>query len=244
MGIYEPSYRIQYAPTDEGVVYYPESDGEPIAETDFHLDLTVRTMQKLKAYFVDSPDVYISANMLVCDVPGKPQRSISPDVLVSFGGGKEKRCTYKIWEEGKPPDFVLEFASKSTFENDLGWKKTRYAELRVKDYLLCDFERCYLPEPLMGFRLGGDGDYLPIPPLADAGILSAALGIEFHLEGDALGLYDPILGQWLKTPAEIEAAARQQAETVAQQEASARQQAEAEVARLRAELDRLKGEKR
>ena len=229
MGIYEPSYRIRYAPTDEGVVYYPESDGKPIAETDSHLDMLVGTMQKLKAYFADSPDVYVSANILIYDVPGKPQRSISPDVLVSFGVGKEKRRTYKTWEEGKPPDFVLEFASKSTFENDLGRKKTRYAELGVKDYVLCDFERCYLPEPLMGFRLAGDGTYVPIPPLADAGILSEVLGIEFHLEGDALRLYAPILGQSLKTPAEIEAAARQQAE--------------AEVARLRGELARLKDEK-
>ena len=43
---------------------------------------------------------------------GNPRlKSISPDIFVAFGIGRKERRIYKIWEEGKPPDFVLEFAS-------------------------------------------------------------------------------------------------------------------------------------
>lgn len=228
--------RIQYAPTDDEGIYYPESDGRPLAETDLHRIVIVNTYQKLEAYYKDRDDVYVSGNLLIYDVPGKTRRSISPDVMVVFGIEKKMRRTYKIWEEGKAPDFVMEVTSKSTYKNDLRKKKTRYAHIGVREYFLYDPERSYLPESLMGFRLNDDGKYGTIPRSPDNGILSDVLGIEFSIQGDDIGLYNPTSEQWLQTPAEI---AQQEAQA-RQQEAQARQQAEAEVARLRAEIDRLK----
>ena len=220
MAPHKTSHRIQYAPTDESMTYYPESDGKPIAETDLHRILIFNTFQQIEAHLADIPDAYVSGNLLIYDVPGNPRRSISPDVLVSFGIGKKMRRTYKIWEEGKPPDFVMEFSSKSTYKNDLGRKKIRYASIGVREYFLYDADRRYLPDPLIGFRQNAEGRYVEIPHLTDGGIPSAVLGIEFRLQDDGIGLYNPISAQWLQTPAE---------------------KAEAEVARLQAELDRLKG---
>lgn len=222
---------IQYAPTDDEGIYYPESDGKPLAETDLHRIVIVNTYQKLEAYYEDRDDVYVSGNLLIYDVPGKTRRSISPDVMVVFGIEKKRRRTYKIWEEGKAPDFVMEVTSKSTYKNDLRKKKTRYAHIGVREYFLYDPERSYLSDSLIGFRLNEDGKYDAIPSSQDNGILSAVLGIEFSIQGDDVGLYVPTSEQWLQTPAER-----------AQQEAQARQQAEAEVARLRAEIERLKEE--
>ncbi len=144
---------IQYAPTDDDGIYYPESDGKPLAETDLHRIVIVNTYQKLEAYYEDRDDVYVSGNLLIYDVPGKTRRSISPDVMVVFGIEKKMRRTYKIWEEGKAPDFVMEVTSKSTYKNDLRKKKTRYAHIGVLEYFLYDPERSYLSDSLIGFRL-------------------------------------------------------------------------------------------
>lgn len=225
---------IQYAPTDDDRIYYPETDGKPLAETDLHRILIIDTYQKLEAYFEDNDDVYVSGNLLIYDVPGKTRRSISPDVLVAFGIEKKMRRTYKTWEEGKAPDFVMEFSSKSTYKNDLEKKKTRYAHIGVREYFLYDPERAYLSDSLIGFRLNENEKYDEILALPDGGVPSVVLGIEFRLQEDGVGLYNPTSGEWLQTPAE-------KATAIAQEEAQARQQAEAENARLRSEIDRLKG---
>ena len=77
-------------------------------------------------------------------VEGDPRKSVSPDVLVSFGLGKKPRRTYLVWEEGKVPDFVMEFSSKNTYRNDLGHKmelSTLHSEYRT---IFCMMRRGYI----------------------------------------------------------------------------------------------------
>ncbi len=210
-----------YAPT-EAADLYPESDGKPMAETDLHIDAIIRVRHILRAYFAGVPDVYISGNLMMYYEDSRPPKAVSPDILVTFGVGKKPRRTYKIWEEGKPPDLVIEFSSKGTVQTDLVRKKELYAEMGVPEYFLYDVDRRYLPSPLMGFRLV-DGAYVEIPPNADGGIPSETLGLNFHLLADDLGIYDPKAEKWLQTSAE---AANERAE-----------RAEAEIARLQAELN-------
>ena len=170
---------------------------------------------------------------------GDPRKSISPDIFVAFGIGKKERRIYKIWEEGKPPDFVLEFSSKSTYRNDLTGKVQLYAEIGIPEYFLYDVDRRYLPTPLMGFRLIRR-DYVEIPSLANGGIPAATLGLEFHLLDDGFGIYDPEAQVWLKTAAEDAEERAEDAEERANREANARHKAEAEATQLREELERLK----
>lgn len=224
---------IKYLPSDDKDIYYPESDGRPLAETDLHRIIIIDTYHKLKSHYEDYDDVYVSGNLLIYDIPGKTQRSISPDVMVVFGIEKKMRRTYKTWEEGKAPDFVMEFSSKSTYKNDLGRKKTRYANMGVREYFLYDPERSYLSDSLMGNRLNENGKYDAIEYLPHGGLHSEVLGIEFRIQGDEIALLDTSSGEWIQTPEEKASAATQR-------EADARQQAEAEVIRLRSELDKLK----
>lgn len=109
--------RIRYAPTN-GAIIYPESDGKPMAETERHRDALMDALIILIEAFKDKPDVCVSGNMMMYYVEGDPKKSISPDVFVSFGIGKKLRRTYRVWEEGKPPDFVLEFSSDKTHRTD------------------------------------------------------------------------------------------------------------------------------
>ncbi len=240
------SRHIPYAPTETADLY-PESDGKPMAETDMHAVAIIDLRHRFDNFFADNLDTYVSGTIMMYDVEGPGRTAVSPDILVSFGIGKKLRRTYKVWEEGKPPDFVMEFSSKGTFQNDLGHKKAHYASMGIPEYFLCDIDKRYLPTPLMGFCLK-DGIYERIPENTDGSISSVILGVSFHLSDEGLAVYDEATGQWLQTPAEAaeqraeqEAAARAREAAARAREAAARAEAEAEASRLREELERLKG---
>ena len=223
-----------YAPTETADLY-PESDGKPMAETERHFRELLKNFNRLENHFAHIPDVYVLGDMMMYYEEGNPRKSISPDIFVAFGIGKKERRIYKIWEEGKPPDFVLEFASKGTYRTDLTRKVQLYAEIGIREYFVYDVDKRYLPAPLLGFRLMGDA-YVEIPALANGRIPSVTLGLEFYVLEDSLGIYDPESEEWLKTSDER----AEDADERANQEATARHKAEAEVARLQEELERLK----
>ena len=218
---------IPYVPTDAANLY-PETDGKPMAASDYHRRLLIWTLQALEAHFAQNPEVYISGDIMMYYREGDPRKSISPDVLVCFGINPKLRLTYKTWEEGKAPDFVMEFSSKSTYDKDLGEKIDVYASLGIQDYFLYDAEGLYLPSPLMGFTLV-DGVYVAIPPGEREGFRASVLDLDFHLRDGEIAIYDPVAGKWLQTRAERTEIAEARAEN-----------AEAEAAQLREELARLK----
>ena len=236
MNTYTNQLNTPYAPTDTADLY-PETDGKPMAASDFHLEILIWLLQTLRAHFVQMPDVYVSGDILTYYTEGDPRAVVAPDVLVSFGIGQKPRHIYKVWEEGKVPDFVMEFSSKTTYHNDLTDKVDLYAALGISNYLLYDAEALYLPSPLMGFQLV-KGVYVPIPPSVDGGVHSDVLGLDFYIRDRRLGVYDPVAEQWLQTPAEQHAARAETAEARAEQETIARQKAEEEVERLREQLAR------
>ena len=84
-------------------VYYPESDGQPMAETDVHRDLMLDLIAMLREYFRDDPHVYISGNLFLYYQEGDPRRVVAPDVFVVKGIPGHQRRIYKLWEEGSPP---------------------------------------------------------------------------------------------------------------------------------------------
>ena len=221
---------ISYAPTDTADLY-PDTDGKPMAASDLHLEILIWLIQALRAYYAAMPDTYVSGDILTYYTEGNPRDVVAPDVLVSFGIGQKRRHTYKVWEEGKVPDFVMEFSSKTTYRNDLTDKKALYAALGIPNYLLYDAEALYLSPPLMGFRLV-DGVYVPIQPGDDGRIHSDVLSLDFVIQQNRLRVYDPVGGEWLQTPAEAHAARAETAEARAET-------AEAEVERLREQLARL-----
>ena len=232
------TFPLPSAPTETADLY-PESDGKPMAETERHFRELLKTFNRIENHFAHFPDVYVLGDMMMYYEEGNPRKSISPDIFVAFG--KKERRIYKIWEEGKPPDFVLEFSSKGTYRNDLTGKVQLYAEIGIPEYFLYDVDRRYLPTPLIGFRLVGR-DYVEISPLASGGIPAATLGLEFHLLDDTFGIYDPEAQEWLKTAAEDAEIRAEDAEIRANQETNARHKAETEVARLQEELERLKAD--
>ena len=200
MGTYGDQRHIPYAPTETAELY-PDSDGQPMAVSDLHRRILTRTLEVLDTHFAERPEAYVSGDILMYYVEGDPRKSVAPDVLVTFGMGKKNRRTYLVWEEGKVPDFVMEFSSKGTYRNDLGRKMTLYASLGIQDYFLYDAEGLYLSSPIMGFTLV-DGSYTPISGSPNQRLHSTTLNLDFSVGEVGLGIYDPVAEAWLQTPAE------------------------------------------
>lgn len=217
--------RIKSAPT----IFYPESDGKPMAETERHRDLMIDFIQMLKHHFRNVDDVCISGNMFMYYEEGNRNKSVAPDVFVAFGVGKKQRRTYRIWEEGRAPDFVLEVASPNTFRDDMRKKKDLYeTELHVKEYFIYDPLGEIVPS-FVGYRLN-DGRYQEIP-FANDRLTSEVLGLELGENDGILRLFDPTKSEWLPTVTERAEDAETRWEN-----------AEARIQQLLAEIDTLKSQ--
>lgn len=204
-------------------IEYPQSDGEPMAETDIHRDLMVDLIEGLKYFYRDEPLTYVSGNMMMYYEEGNPAKSISPDVFFVRGIPKHRRRIYKIWQEGRPPDVVFEISSRGTWGKDLQKNWRLYARLGVQEYFIFDPEYDYLEPSLNAYRLA-DGEYEAME-IIDRRVKSAVLGLELVDTGETLRLFDPTADQFIPTYREI---------------AAARERAEADIVRLREEIANLK----
>ena len=187
-----------------------------------------------------------------------------PDLLVAFNVGMAaavRRNGYAIEEQGKPPEFVLEVASKSTGRRDDTVKRVGYANFGVQEYWRFD--------PSGGDRhrvhLAGDrlvnGEYQPIEIIkvddenyrGYSEVLRLELRWEQGREEGELRWYDPVGQRYLHTiseeienrqaaeaRAQVAEAHAQEAEALRRQEQEARQEAEARNLELQAELERLR----
>ncbi|MFN8556729.1 MAG: Uma2 family endonuclease [Dehalococcoidia bacterium] len=183
-------------------VYYRESDGKPMAESDTHRFAMMDAIVLLADRYADRDDVYVSGDILLYYEEGNPRRSIAPDVLVAFGVPKRPlRRIYRTWVEGKGPDVVFEMTSSSTQAVDAGRKPQLYARLGVQEYFLYDPCEEYLRPPLQGYRLV-QGDYHPIPPQPDGSLPSATLDVDLLLMGGELRFRDRATGAVIPTRTE------------------------------------------
>ena len=222
---------------------YPTEDGLPMAENDAQGIALMYAVTGLRDYFRHRSDVYVSGNLLIYYEEGNPNASVAPDAFVVFGVPSHPRPIYKVWEEGKSPDFVLEIASPSTWDKDLGPKRDLYESLGVREYWQYDpTGGDFLEPPLRGLHLLG-GEYVPLPPprTADGALVmhSAVLELDVCIVRGDLRFRDPMTGQNILTLTESNEErhraederrqaedAQQRAEQAQQQEKQARQQAE------------------
>ncbi len=206
-------------------VYYPETDGKPMAETDLHRQIMMALIHALEEFFRNDPQVYVAGNLLLYYEEGVPSSCCAPDVFIVRGISKGNRRTYKLWEEESAPDFVIEVTSKSTRLEDLGSKKVLYAEMGVSEYFLFDPLNEYLSPPLIGYRLEGS-NYVQMEP-SSGRFHSEATGLDLTVIEGWPRFIDPSTGEPLHTPAEAEEAFRN---------------AEVENRQLKEELKRLKAQ--
>ncbi len=208
------------------IIHYPESDGTPMGETGFHVNVMLYLKQALELYFQQQKDIYVAANMFFYYEEGNPSAVAAPDVFVVKGVSKAERRTYKLWEEEKVPCAIFEITSRSTQREDLGNKRALYERLNVKEYFIFDPLEEYLSPCLQGFRLHR-GYYHPIPLSDDGSLSSRELDLILKPAGTLLRLIDPHSQEMLPTLGEA---------------AQRANQAEAKAARLQAELAELRAQ--
>ena len=229
---------------------------DPPREPDMQqFESLVYFVASLLAYFADRDDVLISGEGYLRHIGSNANERLAPDCVVAFGVDPKlivARNGYVISEVGKPPDFVLEVASRRTGRKDYTVKREGYAGYRVREYWRSDRTGGrYHDAALAGDVLVGDR-YEPVEIVHESDgliwVYSEVLGLDLCWDEGKLRLRDPLTGEFLPIPEEniaarIDAEARaEDAEARAEAERVARQAAEARVAALEAEIRRLRGQ--
>ena len=184
-------------------IFYPESDGNPMAETDIHREQMNYLIEALKIYFQTLENVYISGNIMFYYEEGNLNKVFSPDVLICFGVSNKVRRIYKLWEEKQFPQVIFEISSRKTWGDDLNKKWLLYQQFGVKEYYIFDPEYDHLPEPLIAYRLK-KGELQQVA-VKNQKIFSEELGLEIVDTGTGLRLYNRQTKEFLKTLREAEA---------------------------------------
>lgn len=213
-----------------GEIEYPEADGEPLGETEFHIAAILYLFGALRFLYRNIADMYVAADMLFYYVEGSSTIYKVPDVFVVKGVGKHKRRVWKTWEEKVAPAVIFEITSASTGRIDTDEKKQLYARLGVQEYYLFDPLGEYLKPRFQGFRLV-NGRYEALRTERDRSIMSHELGVLLRPEGEFLRVVDQATLQPVPT---LDEAVERTDETL--------EQLEVETERLRIEMERAEQE--
>ena len=123
-------------------------------------------------------------------------------MFVALDVAHAPRRIYKVWGEGKVPDFVLELSSESTMHRPKGFKCDRYRSLGVQEYWQLDTVGDLLDSHPRGYRLERGG----FEEIAASGsreghseFRSDVLGLRLraapHAGGATLAFRDPLTGE-------------------------------------------------
>lgn len=207
--------------------------GDKMTQGKRHGDTVHQIFDLLGDFFQPVPDVLVTFDLKHLFGPGLSQPS--PDISV-IRGVREKdadRESFDVIAEEVRPCLVIEVVSPLSSrirKTDLEDKVTLYRRVGIPEYLIVDCQRRDRRFRLIGYRLGSSG-YKPIEPDEEGRLLSETTGLWFQVspDGDRVRIFEHPSGEPLLTKEEVRKVARAEAKA-----------AEDEIARLRAEIDRLK----
>jgi Uma2 family endonuclease len=238
----------------------PQLGDEILTQGGPHATLATDLHDLVKRHFKPDDSVLVTFDRKIrWGIPGLPEPS--PDVAVIRGvrdrAKAARSLTFDVPKEGVRPCLVVEVVSPQYEEirdNDYVAKVGIYERAGIPEYVILEPSFTWKDHILLtGYRLSPNGHYRPIEPDAQGRLLLETAGLLFGEDEDGSVLVvDARTGERLRKPSQIEAdeetakkraareaKARKAAEKRATQEIEARKLAEAEIARLRAELDRI-----
>ncbi|MBI2946569.1 MAG: Uma2 family endonuclease [Verrucomicrobia bacterium] len=168
-----------------GQVFYPESDGRPMAENTEQFNWIVLLVENLKALFADDPNVFVAGDLLWYPVEGRVDISLAPDAMVAFGRPMGFRGSYKQWEEGRiAPQVVFEVLSPNNTALEMLDKFNAYGRFGVEEYYVYDPDQ----KEFRAWLRRGDR----LEPVGNVeGFQSPRLKIRFWLTADGLKVERP-----------------------------------------------------
>ncbi len=196
--------RTKFIPrvADEKEIFYPDSDELIMPEGILHFLLSVHLTSMLLAFFANREDVKVFGNCMLYYEKGNRQKFISPDLMVCFGLKESPTKVYKLWETKVVPAVVIEFASDTTWLNDVSSKLAIYQKLGVKEYYVYEVDSTHFPLALMAYRL--EEGILTEIEIVNKRILSESLGLELVDTGETLRFFNPKKNEFLMTTEEMQ----------------------------------------
>jgi Uma2 family endonuclease len=199
-----------------------------------HVRVIFSLYELISRHLSSEPGTYVFSDLKHLIGPGLGP---APDISVVRGLAPDRDFESYDLRSEVPPCFVIEVVSPSdarirrTDEVD---KVKVYEKVGVEEYLLVDLprratgHRFQLKGYRMGPGMGPDRRYLPMQPDGQGRFVSEAIGLAFGVspDGGRIYVFDLDTGERLLADAEQEEVLRAQRE---------------ELARLRAEIERLKG---
>ncbi|MFY9825151.1 MAG: Uma2 family endonuclease [Thermoanaerobaculia bacterium] len=212
--------------------------GDEVTQSEAHFEFLHWLTNLLLRHYRTREDIKLAGDMkMFWGIPGLKEPS--PDIAIIQGVRKKfdmDRGSFDVVEEGVRPCLIIEVVSATDSEvrrNDYEKKVEIYQRAGIPEYLICDPPTSVTRGRLLltGYRLRPNGQYGRSQPDAQGRLLSETTGLLFGVgdDGQSLSVFDTRTGEWLVD-----------ADELATREAEARKAAEAEVARLRAELEKIR----
>jgi Uma2 family endonuclease len=200
--------------------------GDHLVQNGLHIDMVHTLFEMVKGRYESRLDVLVTSDMKMrWGIRGLSDPA--PDLVVIPGvlDRGRYRKSFHVRKEGTRPCLVVEVVSDDpeARHKDHVEKVPMYERAQIPEYLIVDPPYPGTPphEPVIGYRLDAAGRYQPIEADAEGRVLSLTTGLWFALspDGRKIELIDAETGERLLTP----------------------QETRAELARARAELERVKG---
>ena len=166
-------------------IYYPDSDGKPMADNMLQFDWITLLSGELRELYTGRDDVFIGGDLYWYPLEGDASIRVAPDVLAVFGRPPGYRASYRQWDEaGIPMHVWFEVLSPSNDDAEMEAKFAFYQRYGVEEYYVIEpFENM-----VQGWRRRGNR-LVEIRTMN--GHVSSRLGVRFEMAEDELKLFTP-----------------------------------------------------
>lgn len=174
-------------------VFYPESDGQPMADNTKQYQWIVVIKENLEILLEKNLDAFIAGDLLWYPIEGDNVTRLAPDVMVVLGRPKGDRGSYQQWKERNiAPQVVFEIMSPNNTQREMQNKRSFYEQHGVEEFYIYDPDRLRLS----GYIRQG-GELLAIVNME--GWISPSLNIRFSKLNGELEIFYPDGRRFLTT---------------------------------------------
>ena len=227
------------------LVPFPDPPPRHPDEMSSHRHLSEQGAPYLLNWHFANPDTtLITAELYIAPEPRSGIKGLRvPDLMIAFDVDPEachRSNAYIISEQGKPPDFVLEVASRSTGRIDVRDKPADYAALGIPEYWRFDETGEHHGVRLAGDRLVGDRyEPIAITERPDGGLEGYSEVLELYLrwEDGWLQWHDPETGRAIMNLAEMQHIAEEERQGRLEAEQRAEEERQSKMAERQARLE-------
>jgi Uma2 family endonuclease len=165
-------------------IFYPESDGKPIADNTKQFRWISTIQQNIDWLYANDDQVFVAGDLFWYPIKGQNKIVAAPDTMVVFGRPKGDRGSYQQWlEDNIAPQVVFKILSPCNSRIEMSKKLLFYALHNVEEYYV------YNPDTNdLEIWIKGDRSLDSVSEVHNWG--SPRLGIRFDIS-EELQIYRP-----------------------------------------------------